>query len=30
MAQGCKQTVVVALMETNARLVEDVEHTHQP
>ena len=30
MAQCCKQAVVVALMQSDARLIEDVEHTHEP
>ena len=30
MAQRREQAVVVALVQTDARLVEDVEHPHQP
>mgnify|MGYP000987074067 CR=1 FL=1 len=30
MAQRRKETVVVALMEADARLIEDVEHAHEP
>ena len=30
MAQRRKETVVVALMEADARLIENVEHAHQP
>ena len=30
MAQGRKQAVVVALVQSDARLIENVEHPHQP